>query len=163
MGMDIMLDIVQNSEQIKHNLFDGRNYDWFEKLQGNGYDTIDELLPVHRGLPSQVPQNYKKMEESADEGKCYIEFYYMNVKDFKDWFIKYRPDMDAGWVTTYEKWLYEVKNIIPELTHCLPPDAVIEDWHFINIQDEYNNFLWLYNILKDENISDNADIVYYFC
>lgn len=161
MGMDIMLNIIQDGEQIKENLFDGRNYDWFDKLQGNGYDAIDDLLPVHRGLPIQAPQNYKEMEES-DESKSYIKFYYMNVKDFRDWFIKYRPDMDAGWVTTYEEWLYEVKNIVPELAHYLPIDAVIEDWHFINIQDEYNNFLWLYNTLKDENISDNADIVYYF-
>ena len=159
MGMDIMLNIVQDGEQIKENLFDGRNYNWFEKLQSNGCDEIDEFLPVHRGLPSQVPQDYKEMEESDER---YIEFYYMNVKEFKIWFAQYRPDLDAGWITTYEKWLYETKNIIPELSHYLPTDAVIEDWHFIEVEDEYNNFLWLYNILTDENISDNADIVYYF-
>lgn len=159
MGTDIMLNIVQDGEQIKENLFDGRNYDWFDKLQGNGYNEIDNLLPVHRGLPSQVPQCYKEMEESDE---CYIEFYYMNVKEFKIWFTQYRPDLDAGWITTYEKWLYETKNIIPELAHHLPTDVVTEDWHFIEVEDEYNNFLWLYNILMDENISDNADIVYYF-
>ena len=162
MGMDIVLDIIQDGKQIKKDLFDGRNYDWFEKLQGEGYDEIDELLPIHRGLPSQAPQEYKKMQERNEDG-FYTTFYYMNVKEFKIWFAQYRPDLDAGWITTYEKWLYETKNIIPELGHYLPTGAVTEDWHFIEVQDEYNNFLWLYNILMDENISDNADIVYYFC
>lgn len=87
----------------------------------------------------------------------------MKVSLFKAWFLAYRPDKDAAWVNTYDKWRIENKNYVPEdPKHYLDKDDDIRDMHFIEFEDEYNCSRWLYNYLEDNDIPLTADIVYCF-
>jgi len=163
LGVDIHIHIVENNKIIKKDIFDGRNYDWFDKLQG-GYNELQReynYLKISQGFSTQTP---KSIIEKYSE-KFYYGHRHIKVKDFNEWFIKYRPDLDAGWVTTYDKWLIERKGVsISEIEYYkeLPEDANINDMHFIEFECPYDCSKWLYEYLINNNIDENADIIYCF-
>lgn len=161
MGVDIYMHIVKNKEYIKKDIFDGRNSEWFGSLQGDGWDCVYDCLPKQCGLGDQVPADLDEQELTMN---CYYGFYHINVKDFNEWFVQYRPDLDAGWVNTYEKWLYEIKGIVPEVNHYLylEDGERIEDKHFIEVVNPYDCSFWLYKYIVENNIDNDADIIYYF-
>ena len=87
---------------------------------------------------------------------------YLKLK-FLDWFEHTRPDIDAGWVSTYDKWLYETKGIVPDLSHYLEEDANPYDYHFIEVVNPWDSSAWLYNFIKNQSNAAPEDyIVYYF-
>lgn len=160
MGMDIHMNITREGEFVARDIFDGRNREWFNNLQGDGWDDVYDELPRMYGFsdeaPAELSQRYKK-----EDG--YFGFYHVNVADFKVWFEKYRPDKDAGWVSTYDKWRIENKGYIPEdMMHYIPEDARIEDLHFVEVVNKYDCSNWLYNYLIDHNIPGDAEIEYCF-
>lgn len=161
MGMDIHMYIVQDGKTIKKNVFDGRNTDWFLNLMKR-YDNEYIYFPSKSGLSPQsskeVIDEYKKDEDS------WFGLNYINIFEFMEWFEKYRPDLEAGWVTTYEKWRYVKKGEIPELKHYLDKEDNINDMHFIEIENKYDCSSWLYDYIieNDETITGKADIVYWF-
>ena len=158
MGMDIHMALVKNNEYVKEDIFDGRNSDWFNNMAGNGWDDVYDKLPMNYGLSEQTPAEY----EEKYKDWCF-NYRYINVKDFKEWFQKYRPDIDAGWVSTYDKWRIEKKGYIPEdIFHYLPEDANLADMHFIEVINQYDCSAWLFTYLVDNNIDDDVDIVYCF-
>lgn len=160
MGKDIHIHIVQNKEYIKKEIFDGRNSEWFANLTRDGLDDCYDLLDIKYGLSPQAPEEIDKKSLTEDG---YFDFYYINVKEFKDWFQKYRPDIDAGWVTTYDKWRIENKGYVPEdICHYLSEDDNPADMHFIEIVNQYDCSAWLSTYLVDHEIDDNADITYWF-
>ena len=160
MGRDIHLSIVKNGEYLAENIFIGRNQEWFSDLLGDGWDDAYDELPKNSGVSYQVPLNYEK---KYNKDNFYYGFYYVHVKDFKQWYLKFRPDLDAGWVSTYDKWKYENKGILPsEVNHYLNKDDNINDMHFIEFVNEYDCSRWLYKYIYDHGIPDDADIIYCF-
>ena len=162
MGVDIHMYIVKNKNIIKENVFDGRNSEWFNNIQGDGNSDEYDHFPIYKyGVSEQAPDELIK---EANE-----DYYYghrtVKVSDFKQWFNKYRPDKQASWVTTYDKWRIENKGFTPDdfdYKFQLNKDDVIEDWHFVEWIDRYDCSAWLYNFLLEEKIDDDADITYWF-
>ena len=160
MGMDIHLNIIHGNEIIAKEIFDGRNTNWFNKLK-DANEGVYEKLPIEYGTPEDAPQEIKDLEK---EGPSYFGFRYIKVGDFKEWFRKYKPNVDAGWATTYEKWLIENKGYEPEeLPHELPEDANLNDMYFIEYKSNWDDCSeWLYDYLIDNQILDNYTITYCF-
>jgi len=159
MGMDIHCYIVKNKEYIAEDIFDGRNTEWFNNMMGDGNNEVYDSLPIKWGVSKETPDAFS---EEFNIDWCF-GFRYLNVKEFKDWFIEKRPDEDAGWVTQYEAWAYEHKGIEPEyLRKELTKNDVIEDMKFIVITNQYDCSAWLYSYLVDNNIPDDATIQYCF-
>ena len=163
MGIDIHMSIVRNGKESIPNIFDGRNSDWFRNLCGDGWDEEYDHLPSHYGIPDECPEKIKEdFDRPARDG--YYGFYYIIVKDFKEWFEDYRPDLQAGWASTYDKWRIENKHYIPEngLPHYLDKEDNKDDMHFIEYANIYDCSRWLYQFLCDRNVPGDAYIVYYF-
>ena len=110
MGVDIHMFICKNKEYIAEKIFDGRNSEWFNNMMGDGNDEIYDSLPIKWGVSDETPDAFSK--EFTDDW-CF-GFRYLNVKEFKNWFVEKRPDRDAGWVTKYEAWAYENKHVLPD-------------------------------------------------
>lgn len=160
MGMDIHLGIIREDEVIAKEIFDGRNSEWFRNLMGKGWDNEYDYFPSCGTYPITAPQDY--VDKYADRG-TYFGHGCIQVKDFKDWFNQYRPDLKAGWVSTYDKWRIERKNYIPEdLPITLDKDDNINDMHFIEYVNTWDCSRWLLNYLNDHNIPDDAYICYCF-
>ena len=158
MGVDIHMYICKDKSYIAEDIFEGRNSEWFGNMQKEGEDEVYDSLPLGFGISDQTPEDYSKEFEEY----CY-GFYYINVKEFKDWFLEKRPDENAGWVTRYEAWVYEQKGIEPEyLRKELTKDDVIKDMKFITVTSKYDCSAWLYCYLVDNDIPDDATIQYCF-
>lgn len=153
------MHIVKDNAYIKENIFDGRNTEWFRNMMKQGGSDEYDYLPLGYEISPQSPDSINQEEL---EKKKYYGFHYIRVGAFLNWFNQYRPDMDAGWVTTYDKWRVENKGYIPELMYSLPEDARIEDMHFITVTNPYDCSAWLYQYLKENEIDANADITYWF-
>lgn len=161
MGTDIHMNIIRNGKYIKENIFDGRNYEWFDNLEGRGWEEEYDHLFTDYDIPDEVPDEIKDHYNSND----YYGFHYITVLEFKKWFETYRPDIKAGWVSTYDKWKWEHKHIAPkDPKRYLDEDDDLRDLHFIEYFDEYECSKWLYNYLVDnkKEIEDTDIIIYYF-
>lgn len=162
MGVDIHMSIIsKNGESKFKEIFDGRDYEWFDNISGNYHTEFYQNFPLMNGIPEKVPDNIR--EDFASEGVFY-DFFHVNVGEFLSWFEEARPDIDAGWVSTYDKWLYEKKNIVPELFHWLDEDNNPYDYQFIEIENPWECSKWLYDFIikHKKEIGPNDFIVYYF-
>ena len=160
MGVDIHMSIVKNKEVIAADIFDGRNSEWFDNLQGNGWADEYDYLPKKFGFSDQTPENIKQYY-NKDAG--FYGFYTVQVSEFKNWFEKYRPDLRAGWASTYDKWRIENKGYIPEdLPITLDKDMNPADMYFIEYNNLYDCSRWLNYYLIDNKIPYDADIIYCF-
>lgn len=160
MGVDIHIFVTRDNEVIHREIYDGRNYEWFDNLQGHGWNEEYDNLPNYRWNEEVIPSALFK--EYGDTG-TYYGHYYMTVKDFEEWFVKYEPYKHAGWVTTYDKWRMETKGWIPEeINHYLSKDDILADMHFVEYCDDYDPSLWLYRFLAKENVASTDIICYCF-
>lgn len=159
MGMDIHMHIIEGEEFVDKDIYSGRNIGWFNNLRGQGNNEEYDHLHVVVGIPKVGPK-----EITDDYGnKDYFDFSYCTVGDFLDWYYKYRPDLDAGWITTYEKWKMERKNITPEfLLREMPSGIPAEDLHFIEVVDEFDCSKWLAEYLESHFYTRDMIIVFYF-
>lgn len=159
MGVDIHMFVTKGKEIIAENIFNGRNTNWFNNLMGQGNDEEYDELPVIHRTSKDIPD---KILEEYESG--YYGFSHCTVKEFIDWFNEYRPDVDAGWVTTYEKWKIEHKNYVPDyVCHDMPIDVPIEDLHFVEIVDKHDCSRWLVEYLESNpDVTDDMLIVFYF-
>lgn len=158
MGVDIHMSIVKDGKIIAEDIFNGRNSRWFGNIMGDGYDPEYDHLPIKHGVSPQAPK------ELADEYKADYMYghRYISVKNFTEWFNKYNPHLDAGWVSTYDQWALEHKNIKPENVWKEKPTENPEDWHFIAFEKDYDCSLWLMKFLGKINAQVDADITYCF-
>jgi hypothetical protein len=166
MGVDIHMHIISKEGKMKiENIFDGRDSEWFDNISGGDYHSeFYQNFPVRYGIPEAAPDSIKKDFDNKDE-YCYYDFRYVNVGEFMDWFEETRPDIDAGWISTYDKWLYEKKKIVPrDLPHWLDEDCNPYDYHFIEVENPWDCSKWLYEYIDDRktSIDPNDFIVYYF-
>ena len=163
MGVDIHMNIIKDGKIIFPDIFDGRNSEWFNNLQGKGWSYEYNHLPEYTGIPENCPEKIK--DDFKKPMSCgYYGFHYMTVGDFKKWYIKYRPDLKAGWASTYDKWRIEHKRYIPEceLPQYLGKEYNKEDMHFVEYIDYYECSRWLYKYLNEKDIPNDAYISYYF-
>ena len=163
MGVDIKMFIIDsNKEVLKEDIFDGRDSEWFSNLQDNGYNEVYNFCPIVFGWDSVCTESFIKQYAIPQD---YYGHFHISVKLFKDWFKKYNPHKRAGWVTTYEKWKMENQHWKPsdsEVQLKLHSDNVLADMHFVEWIDECDSSGWLYDYLINNNIPDNAWIVYCF-
>ena len=161
------MSIFKDKKCLAEDIFNGRNTEWFDNISGNSWDDVYEFLAIRYGVDEKnVTDEWIKEYTEPDEGddRCYYYSHcFIKVGDYIDWFRKHNPDLDAGWVTTYEKWAYENKGIVPdEIYHqrsnCEDPD----DAHFIIIQKQYDCSRWLFEYLIEHNIPEDAVIQYCF-
>lgn len=91
---------------------------------------------------------------------------YVNAQTYLQWFQLYRPDIDATWISTYDKWLYEKKGIKPQKITKLPKDAnATDDYSFQPIADLSNPHYMLIEILMEpteDNILKDAFLAFNF-
>lgn len=162
MGVDIHMHIVSKDGNCKYeDIFDGRNGRWFDNISHNVEDEVYDDFPNKYGLPENTPENIRYDFEHREEG--FYDFFYVKVEEFMKWFLYKRPDIDAGWVCTYDRWLYEKKGIIPNLVRYLDKESNPNDYHFIEVEDPYDCSGWLYQFITGHgDIHPEDNIVYYF-
>ena len=156
-GVDIHTFIVKDKKIIAENLYEGRNSDWFNNLQ-QGEDIEYDHFQWYKqfGFSPQAPDELEK-KYSKENG--YYGFFYISVKDFKDWFDKYKPFLKAGWASKWDAWAIENKGYIPEyLSHYKSE----EEDTFIEYVDEYEPSSHIYDYLVHKDIPDDADIQIFF-
>lgn len=160
MGTDIHLHIIdKNGEFLYKYIYSFRNYEWFDNLCGRGCNPVYDKLKIQSGLP---PVANEEIVKDLNEYGCY-DPHYIVVKDYLDWGAECCPEIDAGWVTTREKWLYDTKGVYPEnIKYALAEDDVIEDMVFASFKDIYDPNIKIYNFCIDNEIPEDAYIVYYF-
>lgn len=158
--MDIHLNIVKNKNYIASDIFPGRNTEWFNNMMQKGNNNLYDFLSIHEGNSPQAPDSWGNYYGSDDHS--YFGNNYIHVKDFKDWFEKYKPHLDAGWVTRYEKWEYETREVIPKVLHFLPDDKNINDMIFTEIENKWDCAKWFYDYMAEHEIPLDADIQYCF-
>lgn len=163
------MSIVKNGEYVAKEIFDGRNSEWFDNLQGRGWDDVYDTLPAEHGVYEKSPEDVLK---DAKE-QYYYGFRYIKVKDIFKWLRDYKPWIDAGWALPFDKWNYDFRGIVPEegFPHYLPEDDA-QGYIFIEYEKPYDCGKWLYNFIrktydedkKDEykNIPEDDYLIYYF-
>lgn len=164
MGMDITLRLLdENGKFLTENIYDGRDREWFNNMSGKYItDEAYGYLPKGYGTLNFFPNEWLKMEQDRD----YFDFSYISVKEYRDWYIKYNPSFQAGWVKRYTEFLMKYRDYTPEygvdLYHELDTEDIIEDMVWVEFNVKYDNSTWLYNYLEENNIPNNAWIVYCF-
>ena len=162
MGMDITMMIVKDNDYLATDIFEGRNTEWFNNMMGRGNNELYNHLPIQAGNSPQTTKTWADYYGSEDYADSYFGVTYVNVGDYKKWFEEFKPNVDAGWTTTYEAWEYKKRGIEPELYHYLPDDANRHDMVFMEIESKYDCSKWLYDYLLEHKIPDDADIQYCF-
>ena len=109
MGADIHIHLIDKDKVIKENLYDGRNYEWFDALKETYYEGYEvyKYLPTSFGFPEEMPPIYSKYNTDTD----YYGHHYISLADLVAWFNEYHPEIKAGWVHEYDAWLYNIKGI----------------------------------------------------
>jgi hypothetical protein len=170
MGKDITMHIIDGVDVIASDIFSGRNSEWFENITGNRWGRFEyKHFPAVCGIPEEVPEFIAKLynREGPWEDFCYFDFHYIKVKDFIEWFDKYKPNLYAGWVSKWQKWMSENKGYEMDqndLKSDLFADDVPENYVFTEIIDDHDCSAWLYNYIFDNKIDkiENSTVVYYF-
>lgn len=156
MGVDIHTYIVKDKKIIAKNLYDGRNSEWFNNLQGRGSDPEYDHLFTDYGLSPQAPD---ELNEKYSKGDGYYGFYYISVGEFKNWYEKYKPYLKAGWASTWDAWAIKNKGYIPEyLSHYKSEEEDI----FIEYENLYEPSTCIYEYFVNNKIDDDADFQFFF-
>lgn len=163
MGEDIHMYIVADNKVIK-NLSTGiRAYEWFDNLQQEGDKIEYDYLNIMFGMSQQAPKTEEFSIEALKKKYCY-GFYHFKVRDYLDWYEKYKPNTDAGWVTTYTAWKYKNKGLVPsedDVYHELPKDVNKDDYVFISFNGVDTMAYDLYRVLFCA-FPPNAEVTYWF-
>ena len=162
MGVDIHMFICRKGEILGDDIFDGRNSEWFNNLQQQYYDNEYDHLNIRYGFSDDVPENLRK--RFNDPGS-YYGHHNIRVGDFAEWFEKYRPDLDAGWFSTYDRWRIERKGWVPDsdyVKHELEEGDNPVDYEFVEFEDKYDCSRWLYHYMANKKIPYDATINYCF-
>lgn len=157
MGMDIHTYVITKEGEIKaRDLYEGRCTEWFNNLMGRGCNAEYSYLPTKYNVPDFAPDEIKRDEENG-----YFGFRYLTVKDWRDWFNEYKPNLDAGWVRKYDKWAWENKHIVPEeYYHYLGEVDNPAEWEWCEFRKDYDVSEYLTEQLA--GMDENDILIYYF-
>lgn len=167
MGVDIHMHVIREKDFVIKDILHGyRDSTWFDELQLNSSNQDYDEFPVESGIPEIVPDQIADDYKNRNL-KIYYGFFHITVKDFLNWCDRVSPWMNAGWATTYQKWLYENKGRYfedYELPIEKPTKGAADDYHFIEYMNPNNPTFKLYEkILTNRYDIKNTDtIVYYF-
>ena len=158
MGRDIHMNIVnQEGITLYSEIYDGRNYDWFNNLMGSGLDFEYDDFPVEYGVPPFITCGQIKNDSETEY--CY-SFRYIKIQDFIDWYNKHLPHLKAGYVSEYDNWKIKKKHYVPEYLQIFPDE---EQKIFVEYEDHLDGSYWLKQFLEThEDITNSHYIVYYF-
>lgn len=158
MGVDIHCELYRNGKWNEIDLDGYRNSEWFRSL--GGYSVID---PAYNHLPYlPFTEVDKAREKELTPDGCY-GFIMFNFRELVEWFRKYRPDFQAGWVSVYDKWMLDNKNEIPKDVYMdIPEHSHRDNWVFAEWYDEYDPMLWFLEKLKENDVDGNENILIYF-
>lgn len=168
MGADIHMKLIKDNKIIEDDLFEGRNYDWFDDLTGKGYCTNVSYKTLFDIKTAGIPEDSPKEIVDDYNEDWYFDFYWMKLKDFCNWVKTSRPQLEAGWVSTYDAWAYKKKGIIPEemfKSLASIDEEYIKDYNFIEIVNKFEPSYYIseYLINKGYDIEDeDYKIVFYF-
>ena len=166
MGVDIHIYVVDKFGKKKtEELYDGRNYRWFDNLRDRGMDPEYNYFPrlYWNDTPREIFNLFKDLEKDDYYGMAAVR-----ISDLIEWYNHYRPYVHAGWVTKYDAWLYHAKNIIPSEDDVYTDPSIIEDfkielYEFIEYEDKYNPMSVIYDeITKNTNIANDDYLIFYF-
>lgn len=163
MGMDIHVHVVnKNGEYIKKNLFDGRNRMWFQKID-HEEDEYDYVKWIYDYEAEFVPVEVKKVFRS-DEYSGYFGFKAVKVADLLNWYDRYRPDVDAGWIRRYDKWRWENKATAPdEIYHYFDESMNVNDWVWVeNLPKEDECIKVIIDQIDNNQVNPNDYVIMYF-
>ena len=167
MGVDIHMYLIDNKGNIiNDNLYDERNYHWFDNITEKGTDPEYKYYPAYYGLPKDI--KIPKKIEDAHIIDYYYNFYYMKLKDYVDWFFEYRPHIRAGYFTEYDKWLIENKGYVPDEDEVITNVEAIEHpevYIFMTYENIYNPDKKIISKIDitDDSIEDYYIIYYFDC
>lgn len=157
MGMDIYINVVdKDGNYIKKDLYDGRDSEWF-------YNIIEELgeyyyVPWTYGTDlDYIPTEIKEMFDDGFRVKS------VKVADLLNWYDKYRPDIDAGYIRRYDKWRWETKAIPPDqICHFRDPD-MDKDWVWIeNVPTRHEPIKEIIDQIDNNQVNPNDYVIIYF-
>ena len=156
-GADIHSYIVKDKKIIAKDLYEGRNSEWFNNLQ-QGEDIEYDHFQWYKqfGFSPQAPD---ELEKKCSKEKGYYGFFYISVKDFKDWFEKYKPYLKAGWASTWEAWAIKNKGYVPDYLSRYKDN---EENVFVEYDDVYEPSRHIYNYFVNNKIDDDADLQVFF-
>lgn len=164
MGADIHMYLIDNKGNIiNDNLYDERNYHWFDNITEKSPDPEYKHYPAHYGLPKDI--KIPKKIEDAYIKNCYYNFYYMKLKDYVDWFLQYKPQIRAGYFTEYDKWLIENKGYIPDEDEVITNVEAIEHpelYMFMVYENIYNPDKNIVSNINIDGLIEDYYIIYYF-
>ena len=162
MGVDIHMFICRKGEILGDDIFDGRNSEWFNSLQQQSWGDEYDHLNIRYGFSDDVPDDLRK---KFDDPGTYYGHHNILVKDFAEWFEKYRPDLNAGWFSTYDRWRIERKGWTPDYDYVkrhLEEGDNPNDYEFVEFENEYDCSRWLYHYMAGKKIPYDATINYCF-
>lgn len=167
MGLDMICYIRdKNGVNLTDNLVDFRDSTYFTEVMGQGikveYQVLSDKMCYDEKLFAKEQEEEK---ETREEGYSTGNFGFkaISVKDFKDWFNKYKPYHKAGYVKRYTAWLYQKKGIAPyedNVVHYATKEEIEdEDLVFLEyMEDDFATELYTkVNELCENYIKDLRD------
>ena len=149
MGRDIHLNIVRDGRVVDREIYNGRNYEWFDNMAGKGDSEEYDYLNVQYGIPKNL-EDETILSDHNEHGNGYFDFRYITVGDFIDWARAYQPWRHATWATTYEAWTIINKGRLPEFDKiCLSSDDNVADMQFVEYENPHDPSLWLFDYLTE--------------
>lgn len=142
----------------------GRDYEWFDNLRGTGFDVEYDYLDYR--------YDYKIRNEILDKDfpkdnlyECGYDYNAIDVKDYLEWYNKYKPYYKAGWVSKYDKWLYDKKGIVPnddKVTLYREENDIDKEW--LEYEKDYCSDTILVEIIKEvtEKFPNVKYLFFYF-
>lgn len=141
MGADIHMRLIRKSTGfvVLDDLYDGRCQEWFNNLIGRGYNEVYSKLSWRIGLPDCITEgeDFEVYQNPCDYGG--YGFQWIPAKEYIDWYKKYRPHVDAGYLTEWEDWAYENGRYNPfdhGIAHYIADDARRNNYIFREFIDE---------------------------
>jgi hypothetical protein len=162
MGVDIHMYVVSYGKYLSSDLFSGRNYLWFDKINNNEDEYA--YLNWKYTLDENIPEDIRRWQK---ENNGYYGFKFVRISELLDWFETYKPNITAGWVHKIDAWKYRMKNIPifeDDIYSCLENNAIVEDWEFLELPDPDDCMEYIINQIKEiPNLeTENSYLVVYF-
>ena len=166
MGIDIHIKVVSHEKIILDNMFDGRNYSWFSKIQNESdeYAFLDWQYSAQDGF---FPDGVSPAEL---DGKGYYGFKYVSVPSLLEWFDTYKPDITAGWVRKIDAWKYRKKNMPiyeDSVYRYLEDGSITQDWEFMELPAPDDFMDYIVRMIREkvpaELIETSYLVIYFDC
>lgn len=163
MSTSIFMDIIDSKgHYLKEDIFRWHSQKWFNNLRKCGDGLAYKTLPAKKGLPNVIPKALQTAYQEK-ENLGYYDFFYFSIKDFFAWYEAAEPDIQRGYVSSFDEYFYYFKKILP--THIYSSTIGLKcpsDYHYIKIIDPYEWGGWLYRYLHSLDLSEDSYVVYHF-